>query len=307
MKRIFYLFIAVVFMTACVEDFDVTEQVGPIEALPGYVSFNAAGTNNSIDDESIAEGGGDVTFNIEAPTGSLSDITVNFTFSGTAVFGTDFTVAGATSAGGSVVIEHRQSAEQADINDFDNVDLVVSSLTDGVADGSKTLTITLASATGADGTSFNVGRGGTDQLRSANIDFTDIDCGFARGNYDVNGTLIVDDFGSGPYNFTEFVVATACPDETTYTIADISGGLYTNSYATAYGTSARAADIVIDQAGGAGSVTWSGVSDQFGGAIIEDAASATASNYDPGTGVITIYWTATAFGERGITTFTPNP
>jgi len=48
-------------------------------------------------------------------------------------------------------------------------------------------------------------------------------------------------------------------------------------------------------------VTWSGVSDQFGGAIVQDSAQPT-SNLDPSSGTITIYWTATAFGERGVTT-----
>ena len=124
-------------------------------------------------------------------------------------------------------------------------------------------------------------------------------CGGKAGTYNGDGNIIVDDFGSGPYTFIENITLADCETEDAYLVSDISGGLYANDYADAYGTSARAATLVIeaDQ-----SVTWTGVSDQFGGEIIEDPAGL-GSNYNPATSTFTIYWTATAYGERGITTY----
>ena len=108
--------------------------------------------------------------NIECPTGSQSEITVNFAFSGTAVFGTDFNIPNSSASGGSIVIPH----EPGDILNFNNVDIPINALTDGAVDGDKTLTITLTSASNADG-DLAVGRGGTDFLKSANVIFKDID------------------------------------------------------------------------------------------------------------------------------------
>ena len=124
-------------------------------------------------------------------------------------------------------------------------------------------------------------------------------CGTKAGTYNGDGNIIVDDFGSGPYTFIENITLEDCEVEDAYLISDITGGLYTNDYADAYGTSARAATLEIQADN---SVTWTGVSDQFGGTIIEDPAGM-GSNYNPGTSTFTIYWTATAFGERGITTY----
>ena len=64
------------------------------------------------------------------------------------------------------------------MNDFDFVNLGVQALTDGVADGDKTLVITLVSAVNADGKEFSVGRGaegGTIYLRTATINIEDVD------------------------------------------------------------------------------------------------------------------------------------
>ncbi|MDH5607920.1 MAG: hypothetical protein OEY56_00445 [Cyclobacteriaceae bacterium] len=174
MKKI-ALYIAIVgFFTAC-NELDLAEQGIVLKELPGYVAFDAPGTSVSLDTVSRNEDGTNIVFTIECPTGTLTDITVSYTFSGTAVFGTDFNVAGATSAGGTIVLTHIQSTVPGEYQDFDNVDLIVEPLTDGVIDGTKTLSITLASATNGDGESVAVGRGGMDILKVANAKFNDID------------------------------------------------------------------------------------------------------------------------------------
>ncbi|MEO1051157.1 MAG: Calx-beta domain-containing protein [Bacteroidota bacterium] len=158
----------VTMIVAACDDFDLEDQEIILEDLPAYVAFNASGQSVDADVEE-EETGGTVTLNIEAPTGSLSDITANYTFGGDAVFGEDFTVAGATATGGSVVIENDPT-----IGDFDNVDLEVTLLTDAVADGTKTLEVILTDAVADDGTIYAVGRGGTEILRSATITIEDV-------------------------------------------------------------------------------------------------------------------------------------
>jgi len=304
-KLIYILFASVMILTGCSEDFELNDNDLDlnVQLLEGeYVAFSADGANTTVAPEDAKEGE-TVELNIEIPTGSESDVTVNFTFGGTAVYGTDFTVPGGSGAGGSVVIVPDDGGGTANI--IDNADIVVTLLTDDTQDGNKTLEVILASASNGDGEVL-VGRGGTDILKSQTVNISDVDCGDVAGLYDVTGDILVDDFGSGPYAYTDRIALADCSVEGEYAISDITGGLYTNDYATAYGVGPAGATIEFDPAAD-GPVTWSGVSDQFGGSVLEDPASATASNYNATTGVITIYWTATAYGERGITTYTVIP
>lgn len=304
-KLIYILFASVLILTGCSDEFELNDndQDLNVQLLDGkYVAFSASGANTTINPVDLNEGES-TTLNVEIPTGTVSDVTVNFTFGGTAVYGTDFTVPGGSSAGGNVVITPAPGDDPTDV--IDNADFTVSFLTDDTQDGNKTLVITLTSASNAEG-EINVGRGGTDFLKSQTINIADVDCGSVAGLYNVVGAILVDDFGSGPYAYVDRIALADCSVEGGYSISDITGGLYTNDYATNYGLTPAAAVIEFDPTTD-GPVTWSGVSDQSGGSILEDPASATASNYNAAIGVITIYWTATAFGERGITTYTVSP
>jgi hypothetical protein len=172
MKNIVYLlFASVLIITGCSEEYELNDNDGNynVDLLPGYVAFSAPGANITIDDIVTDESGADLELNVEVPTGTLSDVTVNFVFGGTAVYGVDFSVAGGSSAGGSIVIEHTQSGDTADYLFNDNADIVVDLLTDDVIDGVKTLSVTLESASNG----FSVGRGGTDLLKTTNITIND--------------------------------------------------------------------------------------------------------------------------------------
>ena len=175
MKKIVYLlFASVLILTGCIDDYELSDSEDDLAVsdLPGYVAFSAPGANVTIDDITTDENGADLELNVEVPTGTLSDVTVNFTFGGTAVYGVDFNIAGASSAGGSIIIEHTQSADTADYLFNDNGDIVVDLLTDNVIDGVKTLEVILASASNANG-ELAVGRGGTDLLKTTNITIND--------------------------------------------------------------------------------------------------------------------------------------
>ena len=172
-KTIFFVAIALIVLSACTEDFDYDERGFELQELPAYVAFNSAGTSVSLapieaseDDEDPAE------LSVEVPGGTLSDVTVNYTFGGNAVFGEDFTIEGATSSGGSVVIETTLVPNLNDEPLDATIEVVL--LSDGVQDGDKTLEITLTSASNAEG-ELAVGRGGTEALRTATVIIADAD------------------------------------------------------------------------------------------------------------------------------------
>ncbi|MCB0597353.1 MAG: hypothetical protein H6557_05985 [Lewinellaceae bacterium] len=167
-KYIMLLF-CIALLSSCGNEYDINEYFD-LEELPGYVAFDAPGNSAILDDVMVTEDEGTATVTIECPTGTLSDITVDYDFGGNAVFGTDFNVAGASASGGTITVRQKDF----DVVNRSNADLEIELLTDGVADGTKTLTITLVSASNADGP-LAVGRGGTDYLKTATVVIEDID------------------------------------------------------------------------------------------------------------------------------------
>ena len=217
MKKLIYIVCAsVIILTGCSDDFELNDndQNLNVQLLNGeYVAYSASGANTTTPPISAKEGDTGIALNVEIPTGTESDVTVNFEFDGTAVYGVDFTVPGGSSAGGSVVVVPDDGSGPANV--IDNVDIVVDLLTDDNQDGNKTLVITLSSASNAQG-AVNVGRGGTDILKSQTISIADVDCGDVAGLYDVTGTILVDDFGSGPYAYTDRIALSDCTVEGKY-------------------------------------------------------------------------------------------
>jgi hypothetical protein len=175
MKKIFALIIIAGFFASCT-DLDLEEQKITTIALDGYVSFaNAGGTVTPIALNITETTAATQNLRIECPTGSLSEITVTYTFSGSAVFNTDFTVvspAGGTStaAGGTIII--KRNTTTGGVNDFDFANLGIKAAADGVADGAKQLVVTLTGATDASGKTYTIGRG--TYMKSATVNFSDV-------------------------------------------------------------------------------------------------------------------------------------
>ena len=173
MKNIKYIaFVIALVLVGCDDDFDLKDNGFTLQELPGYVAFNPSGTGAAFSDIDTDEAAESEDVNVEIPGGTLSDVIVNYTFSGTAVFGEDFTVDGATSAGGTLVIELTTVPNQ-DGSPI-NGDIIVNLLEDSVVDGDKTLEITIVSASNATG-DLPIGRGGTDALRIAVVNIEDVD------------------------------------------------------------------------------------------------------------------------------------
>ena len=167
--NIIFVLSCLVVMTSCDPDYAV-EDYFDLEELPGYVAFDTDGNGVSLANAAVSEADVSARFFVENPTGTKSEITVNYNLSGSAIYGTDYTIAGATAAGGSVKVKPNSGA----VNQTNRVALPIVILTDGVVDGEKTITITLIDASNAEG-NVAVGRGGKDILRVANVVITDVD------------------------------------------------------------------------------------------------------------------------------------
>lgn len=177
MKNIVYILFVGIILVSC-DGFDLADNgLDNLQELPEYVAFDAPGVNAALDPFNEDEGAS-VDLIVEAPTGTLDDIVVSYTFGGDAVFGVDFNVPGASASGGTVTITHNinqaGSAATGGVAFTDRGNIAVELLSDGVVDGDKVLTVTLTSATRGSET-IAVGRGGTDLLTVATINIADAD------------------------------------------------------------------------------------------------------------------------------------
>ena len=181
--KILTLFFGLVVLFSCGNDY---ENNFDLEELPGYVAFDAPGTSVNLEDVAVAEDDGSTSVKIECPTGTLSDITVEYSLSGDAVLGEDYNIAGVSGSSGTIVLK----VAPADFQNNDNVDLTIELISDDLeAEPDKTLTITLVSASNDEGP-IAVGRGGTDFLKSINIIISDSDCvSSLAGTFDAVTTI----------------------------------------------------------------------------------------------------------------------
>lgn len=183
MKRFLNIIVVALILSSC-DGFDLEEQGIVLTEVPSYVAFATAGgtvvpINLTVSESATAAS----SLRIECATGTLSDITVTYSFSGSAVYNQDFEVVpttggSSTATGGTIVI--RKNTSPSGVADFDFVSLQIRPLrgTVGDADGNKQLVIRLESAVNADGKVFQVGRGlegGTIYMREATINYTDVD------------------------------------------------------------------------------------------------------------------------------------
>jgi len=177
---IFLLSLTLLLFSSCGSDYNFNDEFD-LEELPGYVAFDAPGNTVTPEIVVVTESDGTATLNIECPTGTLSDITVTYEVSGTAIEGVDYTIDGASGSTGTIVLP----VEAGNFQDRHNVDLVVNILEDGVFDETKELIITLISASNADG-NIPVGRGGTEYLKVSGVIINNVDCGSTdfSGAYD---------------------------------------------------------------------------------------------------------------------------
>ncbi|MFV0248498.1 MAG: hypothetical protein ACK5H1_06030 [Tenacibaculum sp.] len=175
MKKIKYYILTflIIALFGCSEEYSLEDQGITLAELPGYVAFDAPGTSTNLVAFNAAESDDNLKIKVEVPTGTLSNVLVGYSLSGTAIFGTDYTISDADSSGGTLVIPHIQSTDPTfSVPDFAEIE--IDFLIDNVADGDKTIVITLLSASNDEKT-LAVGRGGTDFLKTATVNIADVD------------------------------------------------------------------------------------------------------------------------------------
>ncbi|OYX23020.1 MAG: hypothetical protein B7Z06_10785 [Flavobacteriales bacterium 32-35-8] len=86
-----------------------------------------------------------------------------------------------------------------------------------------------------------------------------------------------------------------------YQVSDMSGGLYSSGpYADNYGTDATSFTVTFNE--NCGVISWSGQSDPYGACVPLEGG---VNSVDSSTGVFTISWFCEAYGENGVSVYTP--
>ncbi|WP_235296493.1 hypothetical protein [Portibacter marinus] len=228
--NILFILTAMLFIASCGNEFVVGDYYD-LEELPGYVAFDADG-NSAFIDPFDAEEGEVLNVIIENPTGTQSDITVDYALSGSAVYGEDYTIDGASASGGSMTI----STEGQVFNETFRGNLPITIIdNDDYDEEPRTIIITLTGASNAEG-DLAVGRGGTDFLIEATVNLIDNECDSQLdGTYNVAtiaDSLVIDGMLQEAMVDTFMSTASIVKDGGffTYSIDDASGGLYASEF-----------------------------------------------------------------------------
>jgi hypothetical protein len=135
--------------------YDSFEEELSLKEIPNSNEAAFVRFDNSVSTVSAAEADLEASVRLEFTFPIETDVTVSYTYSGTAVEGEDFTIEGASGGSGTIVIPHNPDAIT-----INQVDLVVNLIEDGVVDGDKDVTVTLTDAVAADGTPLSIGQAG---------------------------------------------------------------------------------------------------------------------------------------------------
>ncbi len=160
LKYIFLLFLGLSVFTACeYEPLEDEDALSGIETGDPFVRFatgqgGASGVENEVVSLTV-----EFTFPIE------TNITVDYSLGGDATFGEDYTIAGASSGGGSVELVFDPDETGTTTTDID-----IQLLTDCVLDGGEMITLTLTAARADNGTPINAGQGPVNRELSVMIE-----------------------------------------------------------------------------------------------------------------------------------------
>lgn len=290
--KIYYISIvlfSMLFIMSCGNKYETSDYFD-LEELPGYVAFNASGNDAFLAPFDVNEGSAAVDISVENPTGTSSDITVNYTFGGTAEYGVDFTDPNGSAAGGSITIPVEVGA---DFNVTFQAPIMLEILDDAVFDQEKTILVTLESASNAEG-ALAVGRGGLDFLKTAIVNIADDECDSNYGGSFAVATttdsIMIDGMlTDSTETFTgSATIAKVDGEFFTYSIDDASGGFYASDFV---GEGALPVTIVED----CGAIT------EVNGSSISLVSGAVGAD-----GVITLTLKDDTTGNQFTSVFTPN-
>lgn len=272
-KILVLLFSVLVIISACKKEDNILEYTGEeffrFAAVSGEISEDAT---DSVDIEVF----------YSTTTGSSG--TVSFTLGGDLVEGTDYIVANSSN-----------SLSFNEANGYKDVITIAPVDNNDVSVDARVLTITLSSPSGG-----SVGFPGPDALNSSyDLTLIEDDCPSSlAGTYEVSTSYAFHDFLPDFSTHTMIVEITEVTPGV-YSTDDFSGGLYSvGPYVAAYGTTgilAQFSDVCNE-------LSWTDQSDPWGPMV---ALTGGVNSVDPSTGVITISWSCEAYGENGVSIYTP--
>ncbi|MFT4781154.1 MAG: hypothetical protein ACJAZK_001747 [Psychroserpens sp.] len=286
MKKIKFILFTIIgagFMVSCNIDDNPQQLEADLSNTPFVVGFDNAeaspafltdGAVNMYSENIVLFGGEDFSSN--------PSITVNFEVdqTSTAVLGIDYDFVDNSQ---SITIPENREFGTLNINFYsDNIDL----------DNPKTLVLKITSAdnNATVGSQFE-----TLAITINGICFSDI-----GGLYNVTTTFGYHDFLPDSNPLTIDIEIEALGDGL-YRVFDMSSGLYSSGlYADAYGTGPTSFDVIFSE--NCGDISWQGQTDGYGAVIpLEGGVNAVDSD----TGVVTISWFCEAYGENGVSVYTP--
>lgn len=272
-----YLPIALLAATAfaCEDYVDENLNVISENAVAPYVEFDSEDPLNTTED------GGPATVRITLPVTQYEDVAVAYALGGTAVYGTDYTIEGATAgAGGTITIPYEPEA-----NRNDRQDVEINVINNEITDGEKTIILTLESAETASGKEVRIGKGTTEELVAKTIVIKDDDCpSELSGTYAAGNSCYASD--------SSVPVWTEQEKNGVYDVTDITGGYY------AYAGAPNIPAVVVEKCGTLIIEDFS----MYDGALNFTNMSGTVND----DGTLTIFWEETGFGGGAscTTTFT---
>lgn len=281
------------FIVSCGNEY-VTDDYFDLEELGGYVAFDASGNDAYLDPYEVTEDGAVVAMDVENPTGTSSDIKVDYSFGGTAEYGIDYEDPNGSASGGSITI----SSDVGNFNETYQAPITLTLLNDEIFDGAKTILVTLTGASNADGTIL-VGRGGKDFLKTAIVNIADDECDSQyAGSYAVATTtdsIFID--GVLTDSIVMFAgsatLANVDGEFFMYDVDDASGGFYASDFVGG-GT------LPLTFTEDCGAITASSITDSNGQSV-----TLLSGSIGDG-GVVTLSFKGDSTGNQFTSVFTPN-
>ena len=170
MKRfnLFTLLVCAVLIISC--DYESYEDEKALTELDfgnrfvRLITGGAAGSSEFVVSEATP---GQINVFVENLFSSGEDVSIDYGLGGTAVFGEDYTIEGATASGGTVLIAD-ENIDPEDTSPAAGV-IPIELFIDTLADGPKTIIVELLSASSPDGEVYDIGQGDLRQSTTINL------------------------------------------------------------------------------------------------------------------------------------------
>lgn len=283
-KYLLYILIPALLIMSCTEE---PEFEASLEGY-AYISAQTLNTDGELEEDltyTVTEGCGDsLYFEVVIPfNGGSGSATIEF--GGDATIGTtdasDVVVVGGTLSGSTLTLSLSEDDTQANIRTFGSFVLVFPD--DDTADGNKSVTMTLSSASHSTLASVKAGSY-TGQGKTGSVSVNDVASIDWSGTYTGTSTITGGDCAPTSYSFSVVIALTS---GTTYSISDISFGEYDGCY----NADDNPGSIDIDAAG---NVSFTDVPDVvFGGDDFDGTGS-----IDPCSFELSVTW-SNNYGDAG--------